>query len=75
MKVFLDYFGLAVFCFVLFIGGIVALPELTAMPKTTPGEILGFVLAGGVIMGGFSWYYFAASHQGEMNRRSPDPRE
>lgn len=74
MKFFLDYFGLAIFCFVLFIGGIVALPELGAMPTTPPGEILGLTLSGVVIAGGFSWYYFAASDQEGRAGRPPGRR-
>lgn len=60
MKVFLDYFGLAIFGFVVFVGGLVALPTVTEAPQTTPREMMGLTLAFIVIAGGFSWYYFAA---------------
>ena len=59
MKFFLDYFGLFIFAFVVFVGGLVALPTLTEAPKTSPREMMGLGLAFVVIAGGFSWYYFA----------------
>lgn len=75
MKFFLDYFGLAIFCFVIFIGCLVAYPALSGMPAIAPGEIVGLVLAMFVVGGGFSWYYFATSHQGGVRRRSPERSE
>jgi hypothetical protein len=60
MKFFLDYFGLGIFAFVVFVGGLVALPSITEAPQTSPREMLGLSLAFIVIAGGFSWYYFAA---------------
>lgn len=64
MKLLLEYFGLLIFLFVLLVGGLIALPEQTALPATSVGEGVGMVLGFVVIAGGFSWYYFAASHQG-----------
>lgn len=61
MKFLLDYFGLAIFAFVAFVGGLVALPEIANAPRTSPSEVMGLVLAFVVIAGGFSWYYFAAT--------------
>jgi drug/metabolite transporter (DMT)-like permease len=62
MKVLLEYFGPIVFGFVVLVGGLVALPKaVPGAPQTSPSEIAGLVLAGVVIAGGFSWYYFAAS--------------
>lgn len=58
MKVIVEYFGLFIFAFVVFVGGLVALPEVGA-PETSPGEMVGLVLAFVVIVGGFSWYYSA----------------
>ena len=62
MKVLLEYFGLIVFGFVVLVGGLVALPRaVPGAPQTSPSEIAGLMLAGVVIAGGFSWYYFASS--------------
>ena len=61
MNVIVDYFGLFIFAFVVFVGGLVALPELTEAPQTSVREMLGLALAFVVITGGFSWYYFATS--------------
>lgn len=58
MRVLVEYFGLLIFAFVLFVGGLVALPEIGA-PDTSPGEMGGLILAFVVIAGGFSWYYNA----------------
>ena len=60
MKLLLDYFGLFIFAFVVFVGGLVALPSLTEAPQTSTREVLGLTLAFIVIAGGFSWYYLAA---------------
>ena len=60
MKVLRNYFGLFIFSFVVFVGGLVALPELTPALETTFRDVLGLGLAFIVIAGGFSWYYFAA---------------
>lgn len=60
MKLLLDYFGLFIFAFVVFVGGLVALPSVTEAPQTSTREMLGLTLAFVVIAGGFSWYYFAA---------------
>ncbi|PSQ96041.1 MAG: hypothetical protein BRD55_08330 [Bacteroidetes bacterium SW_9_63_38] len=61
MTILRDYFGLFIFAFVMFVGGLVALPELTPAPETSLRDILGLGLAFIVIAGGFSWYYFASS--------------
>ena len=60
MKFLLDYFGLFIFAFVVFVGGLVALPTLTEAPQTSTREMMGLTLAFIVIAGGFSWYYFSA---------------
>jgi hypothetical protein len=60
MKLLLDYFGMFIFAFVVFVGGLVALPSVTEAPNTSVREMLGLALAFIVITGGFSWYYFAA---------------
>lgn len=65
MKLIIEYIGLFVFAFVLLVGGLIALPRITGMPQTSPGEMVGLTLAFVVIAGGFSWYYFATSHQGK----------
>lgn len=73
MKVLLDYFGLFIFAFVVFVGGLVALPEFTTAPRTSLRETLGLVLAFVVIAGGFSWYYFATAPEDLAgDRRSSD---
>lgn len=64
MKLLLEYFGLIIFAFVVLVGGLILLPRVTAMPATSPGEMVGLALAFVVIGGGFSWYYLATSHQG-----------
>jgi hypothetical protein len=58
MKFIVEYFGVFIFGFVVFVGGLVALPEIGA-PKTSLGEMGGLILAFIVIVGGFSWYYNA----------------
>lgn len=77
MKFFLDYFGLGIFVFVVFVGGLVALPSVTEAPQTSPSEMVGLVLAFVVIAGGFSWYYFAAPVSPRRSSEStpPDARE
>lgn len=81
MKFLLDYFGLGIFAFVVFVGGLVALPSITEAPETSPGEMMGLALAFIVIAGGFSWYYFAAptpprdrTEQPRSDRREPRRR-
>ena len=64
MKLLLEYFGVLIFAFVLLVGGLVAFPRMGAMPKTSLGEMVGLGLALFVIAGGFTWYYFASTHQG-----------
>ena len=64
MKLFLEYFGLLIFCFVLLVGALIALPRTTALPATSPSEMVGLGLAFVVVGGGFAWYYLARSHQG-----------
>ena len=59
MKFLIEYFGIFIFGFVVFVGGLVALPEIGA-PETSLGSMGGLILAFLVIAGGFSWYYFAA---------------
>lgn len=71
MKLFLEFFGVAIFSFVLFVGGLIVLPRVTTMPRTTPAEGVGLALGVVVVAGGFAWYYLAASHQG----RSPPPKQ
>jgi hypothetical protein len=73
MKILLDYFGLFIFAFVVFVGGLVALPELTPAPETSLREILGMSLAFVVIVGGFSWYYFATAPRARSDS-DPPPR-
>jgi hypothetical protein len=68
MKLLLDYFGLAIFAFVVFVGGLVALPAFGEAPQTSGSEILGLGLAFIVIAGGFSWYYFATSYKSTGDR-------
>ncbi len=58
MKVLVEYFGMFIFAFVVFVGGLVALPEIGA-PETSLGEMGGLALAFIVIAGGFSWFYSA----------------
>jgi hypothetical protein len=64
MKILLEHFGMLIFAFVVLVGGLVAPPSVTAMPRTSPNEIVGLGLAFVVIVGGFSWYYLARPHQG-----------
>ena len=64
MKILLEYFGLIIFAFVILVGGLILLPRITTMPETSPSEMVGLALAFFVIVGGFSWYYLATSHQG-----------
>ncbi|WP_263784655.1 hypothetical protein [Salinibacter grassmerensis] len=75
MKVLVEYFGMFIFAFVVFVGGLVALPEIGA-PETSLGEMGGLALAFIVIAGGFSWFYSAelpSETQGPSGRRSrPD---
>lgn len=72
MKVLVEYFGMFIFAFVVFVGGLVALPEIGA-PETSPGEMGGLALAFIVIAGGFSWYYNADLPSGSStpSRRRP----
>jgi hypothetical protein len=74
MKLLVEYFGLFIFAFVLFVGGLVALPEIGA-PETSPGEMGGLILAFVVIAGGFSWYYNAELPSGSRtpSRSRPGP--
>lgn len=58
MKFLVEYFGLFIFGFVVFVGGLVTLPKIGA-PETSPGGMVGLILAFVVIVGGFSWYYNA----------------
>lgn len=69
MKLILEYFGLIIFAFVVLVGGLILFPRVTALPATSPGEMLGLILGSVVIAGGFSWYYLATSHQGSQNTR------
>jgi hypothetical protein len=71
MNLIRDYFGLFIFAFVVFVGGLVVLPTLTEAPETSPREMLGLMLAFVVIAGGFSWYYFSAPTP--SRDRSPPP--
>ena len=71
MKLLLEYFGLFIFSFVVIVGGLIALPRTTSMPATSPDEMIGLALAFIVIGGGFSWYYFARTHQGTGTGTSP----
>ncbi len=64
MKLFLEYFGLIIFSFVVFVGGLIVLPRVTPMPPVTTGEMVGLTLGVVVVAGGFAWYYLAESHQG-----------
>jgi len=79
MKFLLDYFGLFIFAFVVFVGGLVTLPTLTEAPQTSTREMLGLTLAFIVITGGFSWYYFSAptppETHSEINRPDVDGSE
>jgi hypothetical protein len=70
MKLIREYFGLGIFGFVVFVGGLVALPSITEAPETSLGEMMGLALAFIVIAGGFSWYYFAAPTPPRDRRRS-----
>lgn len=72
MKVIAEYFGLFIFAFVVFVGGLVALPEVGA-PDTSLGEMGGLILAFVVIAGGFSWYYTAELPSGASSRRRHRP--
>lgn len=75
MNVIVDYFGLFIFAFVVFVGGLVALPAVTEAPQTSPREMMGLGLAFVVITGGFSWYYFAtAPRDGGEERTQPGDR-
>lgn len=58
MKLFVEYFGLFIFGFVVFIGGLVALPEIGGYDMSLGGTVR-LLLAFIVIVGGFSWYYSA----------------
>jgi hypothetical protein len=73
MKLILEYFGVLIFAFVVLVGGLVALPSVTAMPKTSVNEMMGLVLAFVVIAGGFSWYYLARTHQGATQEDAAGP--
>jgi hypothetical protein len=67
MKFLVEYFGIFIFGFVVFVGGLVALPEIGA-PETEPGGMAGLILAFLVIVGGFSWYYSADLPSGTQAR-------
>lgn len=75
MNVLVEYFGLLIFAFVVLVGGLVALPEMTAAPQTSVREILGLGLAFIVIAGGFSWYYFATTPQDVAGGEPPSSRQ
>jgi hypothetical protein len=75
MNILVEYFGLLIFAFVVLVGGLVALPEMTAAPETSLREMLGLGLAFVVITGGFSWYYFATSPGDVMGDEPPPPRQ
>lgn len=64
MKIFLEYFGLLIFVFVLLVGGAILMPQIADVPDTSVGGMVRIGLAFVVIAGGFTWYYFAASHRG-----------
>jgi hypothetical protein len=70
MKLVVEYFGLFIFGFVVFVGGLVALPKVGA-PETSPGEMGGLILAFIVIVGGFSWYYNADLPSGSRRPYRP----
>jgi hypothetical protein len=74
MRVIVEYFGVFIFAFVVFVGGLVALPEIGA-PETSLGEMGGLILAFIVITGGFSWYYNADLPSGARapSRGRPGP--
>jgi len=69
MKLILDYFGPIIFAFVVFVGGLITLPQVTSMPGTPFPEVVGLALAFVVVVGGFTWYYFTSSHQGIQGGR------
>lgn len=71
MKLLLEYFGFLIFAFVVLVGGFILFPRVTAMPETSPGEMVGLGLAFVVIAGGFTWYYLASSHQGRGRASRP----
>jgi len=73
MKVLVEYFGMFIFAFVVFVGGLVALPEIGA-PETSFGEMGGLALAFIVIAGGFSWYYNADLPSGANTPTRRRPR-
>jgi drug/metabolite transporter (DMT)-like permease len=68
MKIFLEYFGLLVFVFVLLVSGAILMPHIADVPETSVGGMVRLGLAFVVIAGGFTWYYFATSHQGGTNQ-------
>jgi hypothetical protein len=74
MRFIVEYFGVFIFAFVVFVGGLVALPEIGA-PETSLGEMAGLILAFIVITGGFSWYYNADLPSGARapSGRRPGP--
>ncbi|MFB6097975.1 MAG: hypothetical protein ABEK84_02475 [Salinibacter sp.] len=80
MRFLVEYFGVFIFGFVVFVGGLVALPKIGA-PETSPGGMAGLMLAFIVIVGGFTWYYNADLPSGartpSRTRRRGDtpPRE
>lgn len=73
MKFIVEYFGLFIFGFVVFVGGLVVLPRVGA-PETSLGEMGGLILAFIVIAGGFSWFYNADLPSGSRTpyRSGPD---
>lgn len=54
MKLFLEYFGFLIFAFVILVGGFILFPRITAMPETSPGELVGLGLVFVIIAGDFT---------------------
>jgi hypothetical protein len=75
MNILVEYFGLLIFAFVVLVGGLVALPEMTAAPQTSLREMLGLGLAFAVIAGGVSWYYFATLPENMTGDEPPVSRQ
>jgi len=72
MRFIVEYFGVFIFGFVVFVGGLVALPEIGA-PETSLGEMGGLILAFIVLVGGFSWYYNADLPSGARTPSGAQP--